>query len=65
MVKQYFRYTAGRMETPADSPVIQRALEHFRNSQFRFQELIIAIARGREFPAEEGTVRVARNNQAR
>ena len=65
MVKQYFRYTAGRMETAADYPVIERALEQFRNSQFRFQELIIAIARGREFPAEEGSVHVARNNQAR
>jgi hypothetical protein len=62
MVKQYFRYTAGRMETPIDYPVIQRALEQFRNSQFRFQELIIAIARGREFPDEEGIVHVARNN---
>jgi Protein of unknown function (DUF1592)/Protein of unknown function (DUF1588)/Protein of unknown function (DUF1587)/Protein of unknown function (DUF1595)/Protein of unknown function (DUF1585) len=65
MVKQYFRYTAGRLETAADYPVIERALEQFRNSQFRFQELIIAIARGREFPAEEGTAHVARNNQAR
>jgi len=62
MVKQYFRYAAGRMETPADHPVIQQAVEHFRNSQFRFQELIIAIARGREFPGEEGTAHVARNN---
>jgi hypothetical protein len=65
MVKQYFRYAAGRMETAADYPVIQQALEHFRNSQFRFQELIIAIARGREFPDQEGTAHVARNNQAR
>jgi hypothetical protein len=62
MVKQYFRYAAGRMETPADHSVIQQAVEHFRNSQFRFQELIIAIARGREFPGEEGTAHVARNN---
>ena len=62
MVKQYFRYTAGRMEMPTDYPVILRALEQFRNSQFRFQELIIAIARGREFPDEEGIVHVARNN---
>jgi Protein of unknown function (DUF1592)/Protein of unknown function (DUF1588)/Protein of unknown function (DUF1587)/Protein of unknown function (DUF1595)/Protein of unknown function (DUF1585) len=65
MVKQYFRYTAGRLETAADYPIIQRALEQFRNSQFHFQELIIAIARGREFPGEEGTAHVARNNQTR
>ena len=62
MVKQYFRYTAGRMETPADHSLIARALERFQNSQFQFQELIIAIARGREFPDEEGTAHVARNN---
>ena len=24
-MKQYFRYTAGRMETPADRPVIRQA----------------------------------------
>jgi hypothetical protein len=65
MVKQYFRYTAGRMETPADYAVIHRVLDDFRNSQFRFQELIIALARNREFPGEEGTVHVARNHQAR
>jgi len=65
MVKQYFRYTAGRMETPADYPVIHQALEDFRNSQFRFKELIIALARSREFPGEEGTVDVARDNQTR
>lgn len=65
MVKQYFRYTAGRMETPADYPVIEQAREAFQNSQFRFKELIIALARSREFPGEEGTVHVARNNQTR
>ena len=65
MVKQYFRFTAGRMETPADYPLIHRVLEDFQNSQFRFQELIIGLARSREFPGEEGTVHVARNNQAR
>jgi hypothetical protein len=50
MVKQYFRYTLGRMETPADRPAIRKLLEDFRSSQFRFKELIVALARLREFP---------------
>ena len=50
MVKQYFRYTAGRMETPADRPVIRKLLEDFRSSQFRFKELIVSLVRLREFP---------------
>jgi hypothetical protein len=62
MVKQYFRYLTGRMETPADYPVIQKAFEDFRQSQFRFKELIIAIVRAREFTGQEATVRVARNH---
>jgi len=61
-VKQYFRYVAGRMETPADYPVITRTLEDFQHSQFRFKELIIALLRAREFAGAEGTVRVARNH---
>ncbi len=50
MVKQYFRYTAGRPETPADRPVIQKTLEDFRRSGYRFQELIISLVVQREFP---------------
>jgi hypothetical protein len=50
MVKQYFRYTAGRMETPADRPLILKALEAFRNSGYRFQELMVALTLLREFP---------------
>ncbi len=50
MVKQYFRYTVGRMETPADRPLIRQVFEDFKNSQFRFRELMIALVRSREFP---------------
>ena len=51
LVKQYFRYTSGRMETQADRPVIRRVSEDFRKSQFRFKELIISLVRSRElFP---------------
>jgi hypothetical protein len=65
VVKQYFRYTAGRLETPADRPLIRKVLEDFRSSEFRFQELIISLVRSREFPGEGGPVHVARDHQAR
>jgi hypothetical protein len=50
MVKQYFRYTAGRMETAADRPLILKVTDDFRRSQFRFQELIVSLTLMREFP---------------
>jgi hypothetical protein len=65
IVKQYYRYTLGRMETPADRPVIRKLLEDFRGSQFRFKELIVSLARLREFPSTEGSGHVASNHQAR
>jgi hypothetical protein len=43
MVKQYFRYVTGRMETPADFPLIRKVFEDFRQSNFRFQELMISL----------------------
>jgi len=48
LVKQYFRYTAGRMETQADRPLIRQVSEDFGKSQFRFKELIISLVRSRE-----------------
>jgi hypothetical protein len=65
VVKQYFRYTAGRMETPADRALIQKALNEFRSSQFRFKELIVSILRSREFPSSGETANVASNHQTR
>ena len=50
MVKQYFRYMAGRTETPADRPLIRKVLEDFRQSGFHFKEMIISLVRAREFP---------------
>jgi hypothetical protein len=61
MVKQYFRYTMGRLETPADRPVIKKLLEDFKNSQFHFKALIVSIMRLREFP-NGGAVHVATNH---
>jgi hypothetical protein len=65
IVKQYFRYTEGRMDTPADGPAIRKLLEDFRNSQFHFKELIVSLARLREFPNTEGKAHVATDNQPR
>ncbi|MBK9168892.1 MAG: DUF1592 domain-containing protein [Bryobacterales bacterium] len=45
VVKQVFRYGYGRMETAADRPVIQEAFERFKTSGFRFQELLVALAK--------------------
>ncbi|PWT86858.1 MAG: hypothetical protein C5B56_11765 [Proteobacteria bacterium] len=65
MVKQYFRYIAGRPETPADRPLIRKLLEDFRGSQFRFKELIVSVMRSREYPNSEGAVHVASDHQPR
>lgn len=45
IVKQYFRYVTGRTETPADRPALRRVFEDFRNSRFRFKELIVSLMR--------------------
>jgi hypothetical protein len=43
IAKQLFRYAFGRAETPADQPVIDGLLAKFRDSGYRFRELIIAL----------------------
>jgi hypothetical protein len=65
VVKQYFRYIAGRTETPADRPVIRKLLDGFQSSQFRFKELIVSLMLVREFPDRRGTAHVASNHQPR
>jgi hypothetical protein len=60
VVKQYFRYVAGRMENPADRPLIRGVLDDFRQSGFKFKEMIISMMRAREFPGPGGT-HLARN----
>ncbi len=62
MVKQYFRYTAGRMDGAADRPLILKVLDDFRKSQFRFQELMVSLTLNREFPEKEGLNHVAGNH---
>jgi len=43
IVKQLFRYAFGREETASDQPAIDAILERFRDSGFRFRELIVAM----------------------
>jgi hypothetical protein len=47
IVKQVFRYMSGRPETPADRPVLNRALEAFRKSDFHFKQILISFAGAR------------------
>ncbi len=49
IVKQLFRYAMGRTETLADRETIDRAYDRFRESGFRFKELIISIATSGSF----------------
>jgi hypothetical protein len=49
VVKQYFRYAAGRPETDADRPLIHEAVERFRDSKFRFKEMMTTLMVAREF----------------
>ncbi len=54
VVKQYFRYVAGRTETPGDRPLIRSVMADFRKSDFRFKEMIISMVRAREFSGQGG-----------
>lgn len=65
IVKQYFRYVAGRIETPADRPLIRRVYDEFRQSDFRFKELIAALMRARATLPHGGTENVASNHKTR
>jgi hypothetical protein len=58
-VKQYFRYVTGRTEGPADRPLLKQVYERFRDSGFRFRELIISLVSSLEFPGEGARVHVA------
>ncbi|HUQ92125.1 MAG TPA: DUF1592 domain-containing protein [Bryobacteraceae bacterium] len=43
IVRQFFRYTYGRTETTSDQPTIHRLFVKFRDSGFRFKELVLAM----------------------
>lgn len=62
MVKQVFRYMSGRLDTPADRPVISQALAAFRKSDYKFKELMVALVQSKEFSVSRRTVNVASNH---
>ena len=49
VVKQMFRYAFGRPETPADRPAVTRAAAVFRQSGFKFKEMLIALVGSPQF----------------
>ena len=49
VVKQLFRYAFGRLETQADRETIKAAFTAFRETGFRFKELIVALVRSPQF----------------
>jgi uncharacterized protein DUF1592/uncharacterized protein DUF1588/uncharacterized protein DUF1595/uncharacterized protein DUF1587/uncharacterized protein DUF1585 len=49
VVKQVFRYAFGRPETAADRETIRTAFNAFRDSGFKFKELLIALVRAPQF----------------
>jgi len=62
IVKQYFRFQAGRSETAADRPLIRSVTDDFRNSGFRFKELILSLVLSEEFPQDKQRFDVANNH---
>ena len=62
IVKQAFRFAFGRVETPADRDAIRAALTAFRDSGFKFKELLLALVRSPQFL--EGLPTVATGHEA-
>jgi hypothetical protein len=63
IVKQVFRYMAGRLDTPADRSMLRQALETFRNSGFRFKELIVFLAAAKDTNIPGRSVNVASHHK--
>jgi len=49
VVKQVFRFAFGRVETPADREAVKAVSTAFRESGFKFKELLIALVRAPQF----------------
>jgi uncharacterized protein DUF1592/uncharacterized protein DUF1588/uncharacterized protein DUF1587/uncharacterized protein DUF1595/uncharacterized protein DUF1585 len=62
VVKQVFRYMAGRQDSPADRAMISGALAAFRASGFHFRELMVFLVKYKDgLPG--GSLHAARNHQ--
>jgi Protein of unknown function (DUF1592)/Protein of unknown function (DUF1588)/Protein of unknown function (DUF1587)/Protein of unknown function (DUF1595)/Protein of unknown function (DUF1585) len=62
IVKQVFRYMAGRLDTPADRPVLNRATEEFRKSNFNFRQMVVALIAARQDSVTRSPLNVASNH---
>jgi uncharacterized protein DUF1592/uncharacterized protein DUF1588/uncharacterized protein DUF1587/uncharacterized protein DUF1595/uncharacterized protein DUF1585 len=62
IVRQYFRYVAGRSDTNADKGTIRKIFEDFRKSGFKFKDMMISMMVAREFPPRGGVASVQRNH---
>jgi len=63
IVKQMFRYMAGRHESRADEPAIHRTFADFRDSGFRFKELLVSLIKSRESTARGRDVNAERHHE--
>jgi hypothetical protein len=54
---------AGRFDTPADRPMLRQALETFRQSGFRFKELIVYLASAKDMQLSGRHSNVASNHK--
>ncbi len=52
VVKQLFRYAAGRRETRDDDRILERATADFRDSGYQFQKLMVSLIKYLVFPPE-------------
>ena len=64
IVKQYFRFLAGRSETAEDQVLIRFVVDQFRNSGFRFKVLVSSLVLSRAFPPDKRRLDVANNHQS-
>jgi hypothetical protein len=65
VVKQVFRYLAGRHETAADDPRISQALADFERSGYHFREILISLVKSGESTRQEGASDGKRHYAAR
>jgi hypothetical protein len=62
IVKQVFRYMAGRSVTAADRPALNRALDAFRKSDFNFKSILVSLSKERKILSEGRFLNVASNH---
>jgi len=50
VVKQLFRYAAGRSETRDDRRILEHATKEFRDSGYRFRNLMVSLIKYLVYP---------------